>query len=204
MAKPKNDVPEEPTTDSAETIEEAVVVESPFRAMHPEAAQDLLAAKQAAGEPGRTWNLKKSTEIPDRFDKAEVTILQPKLGVGDPAQAQAQTWANILVFCNGDHQAALDTFNSAYRLDDQKMCKGEMMDTSTTLANIQELANRHYATPLTRGKGGSRPSTKAKIAKAETKAAEATASAREMLEELRAINPEAAAKYEAKLASLNI
>lgn len=191
--KNKQDKPEAAAQDAtAEAPQDA------FRSMSQDDAATLLAAKQEAGEPGRAWNLKKSTEIPDRFDGAEITILQPKRG-----STPEETWQNILVFTNGDDEAALDTFNSAYRLDNQKYQKGLMGEKDVDLAALQEASNRHYATPTSRGKGGGRTSAKARAERAERKVAAVSQSMEEMLAELEAVNPEAAAKYRERLNNLN-
>lgn len=191
----KKDKPDTKPADAAETQD---APQDTFDAMDQDTAATLLAAKQEAGEPGRPWNLKQSTEIPGRFDGAEVTILQPKRGA-----TPDETWANILVFCNGDDEAALDTFNSAFRLDNQKYLKGRMGEKEVDLAALQELSNRHYATPTSRGKGGGRVSAKRRAERAEAKAQAATASMEEMLAELEKVDPEAAAKYRERLAALS-
>lgn len=168
----------------------------------------LVADKQARGE-AKEWGpfKKETTEIPKRMIGVSFAILQPKAG-----ETADETWENILAFCGGDHKAALDTFNSAYRLDNQKALKARFKDTVDKDGNVtaealevpelQELSNAHVATQTTRGSGSSKGSAKAKVAAAEAKASAAMGTMEALLADLEASDPEKAAAYRERLAAL--
>lgn len=203
---PKDEAPAtDETTDATEAAETDEAAETPtpdpIADMSTDDAATLLAAKQAAGE-AKPWGpfKKASTEIPGRLVGAEFSILQPK--IGDTPEA---TWANILTFADG-HQAALDTFNSAYRLANQKELKGNMQpgegEDPATVADLQERSNRHTVSASTRGRGG-KGTAKARAVRAEAKVSAQADTMEAMLAELREVDPEKAEAFAARMAALN-
>ena len=184
-----------------DTAEEATEGVAPEPGMTDEEAAALLVAKTEAGE-SKVWGpLKKSTEIPERMAGNEFAILQAKRG-----DTPAETWENILVFSGGSDVAALDCFNATSRLGNQKALKAAMVGhgadaTPLTVAEIQELSNRHTVAANTRGRGG-KGSAKVRAARAEAKVAVAQQSMAEMVAALAEHDPEAAAKFEERLAAL--
>ena len=198
-AEPEAPEEVEETTEGETSEETAEVVPDP--GMTDEEAAALLVAKTEAGE-SKVWGpLKKSTEIPERMAGNEFAILQAKRG-----DTPAETWENILVFSGGSDVAALDCFNATSRLGNQKALKAAMVGhgadaTPLTVAEIQELSNRHTVAANTRGRGG-KGSAKVRAARAEAKVAVAQQSMAEMVAALAKHDPEAAAKFEERLAAL--
>lgn len=183
-------------TNEAKSAEATETKAAPLPELTPEERAKILADKQAHGVLGKVWKMKGGTDIPQRFDANEAQQYEAKLGA-----TNEETLANMLVFAGGEIQAVLDSFNAAHRLAGQKAAKDLMKVEGTDLAKIQESLHSYTSGSKRRGTGGA-ARTSAKVAKAEKAKTEAVGAANEMLEELRKINPEAAAKYEARLASI--
>lgn len=157
---------------------------------------EIVARKQAHGVlASRPWRMKGGTDIPSRFDKNEATQYEAKLGA-----TPEETMQNMLAFAE-DHQAVLDKFNAATRLEAQKGAKDAMGLAETDLAKVQEILDGWIVGAKRRGAGAG-AGAKARAEKAEVKAKAAEQTANDILAELEAINPEAAAKYRERLASL--
>ncbi len=169
--------------------------------MSDQNAADLLASKVARGTSKEWGPFKKaSTEIPERLVGASFAILQPAIGT-----IPEETWENILLFSGGSHQAALDTFNSAYRLDNQKTLKASFIPDEgqepMSVAALQEVSNRHTASASTRGKG-STGGAKARAVRAEAKVAVAQQSMEEMISALAEHDPAAADAFRERMEAL--
>lgn len=199
----KTETPATEATDGAAATSNEAKVAEPRSYPKGEELAGIIARKQAHGVLGKPWKMKGgTTEIPQRFDKAEVAQYEAKLG-GTPEE----TMRNMMAFCDGTDeekaQAVLDKFNQADRLEAQKLGKLAMSDAATDVALVQEIVHGHLSGSKRRGAGGPKAgAAKVRAEKAEAKAQAAAQSAQEILAELRAINPEAAAKYEARLAQL--
>ncbi len=198
MAKP-NEKKETPVASTEPKATEKVEAEEP--SLTPEQRAAIVANKQAHGQLGKAWVCKAGTDIPQRFDKAEFSQYEAKMGAD-----LNETVANMLAFVDGANdlekiQAVLDKFNGAHRLEAQKHGKDEMKDAETTVAGVQDLLNEHLSGSKRRGTG--KPRETGKLKKATAQAAAATATADELLKELEAIDPAKAAKYRERLASLN-
>lgn len=196
MARKNENAQTQPEATSTETTAPATP-ETTQPAMTPEERAKILADKQAHGQLGKVWKMKGGTDIPQRFDANEAQQYEAKLGA-----TPEETMRNMLVFANGDQQAVLDSFNAAHRLAAQKSAKDLMKDPATTLADVQDELHGFLSGARRRGTGKVAGAAKARAEKAEAKATAATSTANEMLEELRKVNPEAAAKYEQRLAGL--
>lgn len=206
MAKPSNTHAAKPAENAkaeapaTENANEAAPVEKEEPELTPEQKAEVVARKQAAGTLGKAWKAKGGTDIPQRFDGAEFSQYEAKMGA-----TLEETVQNMLAFVDGANdlekiQAVLDKFNGAHRLEAQKHGKDLMKDASTDVASVQDLLNVHLSGSKRRGTG--KPRTEGKLKKAQETAKAAAGTANEMLEELRAINPEAAAKYEERLKAL--
>lgn len=184
----------------AETTASEVELDSLLE-MDDETAQEILAEKQARGVAVGWGPFKKATiEIPERMVGVEFTILQPKAG-----ETPEETWENILAFSE-DHVAALDTWNSAYRLANQKEVKGHMRaeddEEELEVPQLQEISNRHKATQHRRRRS-KKGSAKARAERAEAKVAVASQTMEEMIERLAEVDPEQAEQYRERLAALS-
>lgn len=209
MAKPANDktkasenVSTEETT--GEGTEPAATENTGPDYPTGETLAQIIALKQKHGVLGaRPWKMKGgTTEIPQRFDKAEVTQYEPKVGATD-----AETMENLKAFCAGTdeekRQAIVDTFAAAHRLAAQKRGKDEMGETSTDVATVQDIANGFLSGSKRRGTGKASGAAKVRAEKAEAKAAQTTQTAQEIIAEMRAMGlNDQADKWEERLKTL--
>lgn len=198
MAKDKGQAP------AADTATQTTPATPPAPAISTEQRAAILADKQAKGTLGRPWKMKGGSDIPVRFDGNEATQYESA-----DAETVEGIMSNMMAFCAGGTdldkaRAVQDKFNGAHRLEGQKRAKDLMKaNPSSTLADIQDALNEHLSGGARKSGGGVKAgAAKARAEKAEAKAAETQQAANDILAELEAVNPEAAARYRERLAKL--